>query len=227
MLGFPCNQFGAQEPGNEQEIATFCETNYGVTFPMFAQDRRQRRRTPRRSTSYLKSAKPGLLGTEAIKWNFTKFLVDREGSVVARYRTERRRRESIAARHREGACEDAPMVAARWLAVAAARVAARLAASAVAGGTAHAGKVLRVSFPVAETGFDPQAAGDIYSNYVNRAIFDPLYRYDYLARPYKLVPNTAAAHAGDLGRRQDVDDPRPARASISPTIPRSRASGAS
>ncbi|HET9045465.1 MAG TPA: ABC transporter substrate-binding protein [Casimicrobiaceae bacterium] len=54
-------------------------------------------------------------------------------------------------------------------------------------------KVLRVSFPIAETGFDPQAAGDAYSNYVNRAIFDPLYKYDYLARPYKLVPNTAAA----------------------------------
>ena len=53
--------------------------------------------------------------------------------------------------------------------------------------------MLRVAFPVAETGFDPQAAGDVYSNYVNRAIFDPLYKYDYLARPYKLVPNTAAA----------------------------------
>jgi peptide/nickel transport system substrate-binding protein len=57
---------------------------------------------------------------------------------------------------------------------------------------AVATKVLRVAFPIAETGFDPQAAGDAYSNYVNRAIFDPLYRYDYLARPYKLVPNTAA-----------------------------------
>jgi ABC-type transport system substrate-binding protein len=53
-------------------------------------------------------------------------------------------------------------------------------------------KTLRVAFPVAETGFDPQAAGDAYSNYVNRAIFDPLYRYDYLARPYRIVPNTAA-----------------------------------
>jgi ABC-type transport system substrate-binding protein len=55
------------------------------------------------------------------------------------------------------------------------------------------GKVLRVAFPIAETGFDPQAAGDIYSVYVNRVIFDPLYKYDYLARPYKIVPNTAAA----------------------------------
>ncbi len=56
----------------------------------------------------------------------------------------------------------------------------------------HPGE-LHVAFPVAETGFDPQAAGDAYSNYVNRAIFDPLYRYDYLARPFRIVPNTAAA----------------------------------
>jgi oligopeptide transport system substrate-binding protein len=69
-----------------------------------------------------------------------------------------------------------------------------LAASApLASAQAAAAKTLHVSFPVAETGFDPQAAGDIYSNYVNRAIFDPLYRYDYLARPYRLVPNTANA----------------------------------
>jgi ABC-type transport system substrate-binding protein len=54
-------------------------------------------------------------------------------------------------------------------------------------------KVLRVAIPVAETGFDPQAAGDAYSNYVNRTIFDPLYKYDYLARPFRLVPNTATA----------------------------------
>ena len=53
--------------------------------------------------------------------------------------------------------------------------------------------VLRVAFPIAETGFDPQAAGDIYSTYVNREIFDTLYKYDYLARPYRIVPNTAAA----------------------------------
>src|SRR5947199_5597625 len=60
-------------------------------------------------------------------------------------------------------------------------------------GAADMGKVLRVSFPIAETGFDPQAAGDAYSNYVNRAIFDALYMYDFLARPYRIVPNTAAA----------------------------------
>jgi glutathione peroxidase len=84
VLGFPCNQFGAQEPGNEQEIATFCETNYDVTFPMFAKvDVNGDDAAP--LYRYLKSAKPGLLGTEAIKWNFTKFLVDRGGNVVKRY----------------------------------------------------------------------------------------------------------------------------------------------
>ena len=84
VLGFPCNQFGGQEPGSEQEIATFCETNYGVTFPMFAKiDVNGDKAAP--LYRYLKSAKPGLLGTEAIKWNFTKFLVDRGGKVIARY----------------------------------------------------------------------------------------------------------------------------------------------
>ena len=84
VLGFPCNQFGGQEPGNEQEIATFCETNYGVTFPMFAKvDVNGDKAAP--LYRYLKSARPGLLGTEAIKWNFTKFLVDRSGHAIARY----------------------------------------------------------------------------------------------------------------------------------------------
>lgn len=84
VLGFPCNQFGAQEPGNEQEIATFCETNYDVTFPMFSKvDVNGETTAP--VYRYLKRAKPGLLGTEGIKWNFTKFLVDRAGNVVARY----------------------------------------------------------------------------------------------------------------------------------------------
>jgi len=84
VLGFPCNQFGAQEPGTEAEIESFCELNYGVTFPMFAKvDVNGDQAAP--LYQYLKSAKPGLLGTEAIKWNFTKFLVDRKGEVVARY----------------------------------------------------------------------------------------------------------------------------------------------
>ncbi len=84
VLGFPCNQFGAQEPGSEAEIEQFCEINYGVTFPMFAKvDVNGKNTAP--VYEYLKAAKPGLLGSEAIKWNFTKFLVDRDGKVVARY----------------------------------------------------------------------------------------------------------------------------------------------
>ena len=84
VLGFPCNQFGSQEPGNEEQIESFCEVNYGVTFPLFAKiDVNGKNAAP--LYQYLKEAKPGLLGSEAIKWNFTKFLVDREGNVVERY----------------------------------------------------------------------------------------------------------------------------------------------
>ena len=84
ILGFPTNQFGAQEPGNEAEIAQFCELNYGVKFPLFAKiDVNGSDAAP--LYQYLKKAKPGLLGSEAIKWNFTKFLVDRKGKVVERY----------------------------------------------------------------------------------------------------------------------------------------------
>jgi len=84
VLGFPCNQFGHQEPGDEAAIEQFCEVNYGVTFPLFAKvDVNGEHAAP--VYRYLKSAKPGLLGTEAIKWNFTKFLIDRGGQVLARY----------------------------------------------------------------------------------------------------------------------------------------------
>ena len=84
ILGFPCNQFGAQQPGTEKEIAAFCELNYGVTFPMFAKvDVNGKSAAP--VFNYLKAEKPGLLGSEAIKWNFTKFLLDRKGTVLARY----------------------------------------------------------------------------------------------------------------------------------------------
>ena len=84
VLGFPCNQFGGQEPGTEAEIATFCETSFGVTFPMFAKvDVNGDKAAP--VYKWLKKEKPGLLGSEAIKWNFTKFLVDRSGKVVGRY----------------------------------------------------------------------------------------------------------------------------------------------
>ena len=84
ILGFPCNQFGAQEPGSEAEIESFCEVNYGVTFPLFAKvDVNGADAAP--LYRHLKAAKPGLLGSEAIKWNFTKFLVDRKGNVIERY----------------------------------------------------------------------------------------------------------------------------------------------
>jgi len=84
VLGFPCNQFGAQEPGDADAIESFCEINYGVTFPLFAKiDVNGDSAIP--LYKYLKKAKPGLLGSEAIKWNFTKFLVDRKGNVVERY----------------------------------------------------------------------------------------------------------------------------------------------
>ena len=84
VLGFPCNQFGAQEPGSEAEIGQFCAANYGVTFPMFAKiEVNGERAHP--LYKYLKDAKPGLLGTEAIKWNFTKFLIGKDGEPVARY----------------------------------------------------------------------------------------------------------------------------------------------
>ena len=84
VLGFPCNQFGAQEPGAESEIAEFCEMNFGVTFPLFAKvDVNGDGAHP--LFKFLTKAKPGLLGSESIKWNFTKFLVDREGNVVERY----------------------------------------------------------------------------------------------------------------------------------------------
>ena len=84
ILGFPCNQFGAQEPGSEEEIESFCEVNYGVTFPLFAKVDVNGDDTAS-VYKYLKKAKPGLLGSEAIKWNFTKFLVDRDGNVVERF----------------------------------------------------------------------------------------------------------------------------------------------
>ena len=84
ILGFPCNQFGAQEPGAESEIAEFCEVNYGVEFPMFAKIEVNGAGT-HPLFKWLKKEAPGLLGTQDIKWNFTKFLIDREGRVVERF----------------------------------------------------------------------------------------------------------------------------------------------
>ena len=84
VLGFPCNQFGAQEPGNEQEIASFCSTSFGVSFPLF---RKLEVNGPGAHPLFveLKRRAPGLLGSQRIKWNFTKFLISGDGSRVERF----------------------------------------------------------------------------------------------------------------------------------------------
>jgi glutathione peroxidase len=84
ILGFPCNQFGAQEPGDAEEIANFCSTTYHVTFPMMKKIEVNGER-PHPLYEWLKKQKKGLLGTTSIKWNFTKFLIDRSGAVVERF----------------------------------------------------------------------------------------------------------------------------------------------
>jgi glutathione peroxidase len=84
ILGFPCNQFGKQEPGDSAQIQSFCETSFGVSFPLF-QKIEVNGSNAHPLYQYLTKAAPGLLGTQAIKWNFTKFLVDRSGKVVKRY----------------------------------------------------------------------------------------------------------------------------------------------
>lgn len=84
VLGFPCNQFGHQEPGDAEEIKNFCSLKYDVTFPMFQKvDVNGPKAHP--LFSFLKDHRPGIMGSKAIKWNFTKFLVNREGEVVKRY----------------------------------------------------------------------------------------------------------------------------------------------
>lgn len=84
VLAFPCNQFGQQEPGDSRDIAEFCELNYQVSFPLFEKiDVNGSHTHP--LFQFLKSAAPGVLGSKAVKWNFTKFLIDRDGHVVKRY----------------------------------------------------------------------------------------------------------------------------------------------
>ena len=86
ILGFPCNQFGAQEPGSAEQIQNFCSTNYGVTFPMFEKtDVNGGGSHP--LYLYLKDQAPGILGTTGIKWNFTKFLVSKDGQSITRFAT--------------------------------------------------------------------------------------------------------------------------------------------
>ena len=84
VLGFPCNQFGAQDPGKNEEIAQFCQLNYGVSFPMMAKiDVNGPAADP--LYQWLSAQAPGLLGSKSIKWNFTKFLVGKDGQVIKRY----------------------------------------------------------------------------------------------------------------------------------------------
>ena len=84
VLGFPCNQFGAQDPGSNDEIASFCQLNYGVSFPMMAKvDVNGAQAHP--LYQWLVKEAPGILGTKSIKWNFTKFLIGRDGRVLGRY----------------------------------------------------------------------------------------------------------------------------------------------
>jgi glutathione peroxidase len=84
IIAFPCNQFGAQEPGDAAEIANFCSLTYDVTFPLMAKiDVNGEKADP--LYKHLKKAKPGMLGLESVKWNFTKFLVDKDGNVVSRH----------------------------------------------------------------------------------------------------------------------------------------------
>ena len=84
VLGFPCDQFGHQEPGDEQEIKRFCSLNYEVSFPMFAKIAVNGAQA-HPLYQHLKHEQPGILGSESIKWNFTKFLVDRQGKVLRRF----------------------------------------------------------------------------------------------------------------------------------------------
>jgi glutathione peroxidase len=84
VLGFPCDQFGHQEPGDEEEIKNFCSLNYDVSFPMFAKIE-VNGETTHPLYRYLKAEAKGVLGSESIKWNFTKFLIDKDGNVVRRY----------------------------------------------------------------------------------------------------------------------------------------------
>lgn len=84
ILGFPCNQFGGQDPGTDDEIASFCQLNYGVTFPMHARVE-VKGRDAHPLFRHLSASARGLLGTESIKWNFTKFLIARDGTILERY----------------------------------------------------------------------------------------------------------------------------------------------
>lgn len=84
VLGFPCNQFGKQEPGDEQAIQSFCDLNFSTSFPLFKKIDINGKNAPP-LFDYLKSNAPGILGTQSVKWNFTKFLINRNGKVIKRF----------------------------------------------------------------------------------------------------------------------------------------------
>ena len=90
ILGFPCNQFGSQEPGSDEEISLFCSTKYDVTFPLFSKIK-VNGPAAHPLFKFLTSSKPGLLGSEKIKWNFTKFLINKSGEPIKRFLREHRR----------------------------------------------------------------------------------------------------------------------------------------
>lgn len=95
VMGFPCNQFGAQEPGDADQILSFCEKSYNVTFPLFAK-LEVNGANSHPLFVFLKRSAPGVLGTEAVKWNFTKFLVDRRGNMIQRYAPTTKPEELVA-----------------------------------------------------------------------------------------------------------------------------------
>ena len=183
----PVRRAGA---GDATGIAPSATSNYGVTFPLFAKiDVNGANAAPLYQLPE-KPRSPGLLGTEAIKWNFTKFLVDRKGDVVARYAPNVTRSRWPATSKKLLYARDHEPNAPR-------RARGDRADGANAGFRRGAGRPEQDPAgrcaKLAERASTRRRSNDIYSNYVNRVIFDPLYNYDYLARPYKIVPNTAAA----------------------------------
>ena len=95
IIGFPSNEFGGQDPGNNEQIASFCQLNYGVSFPMMSKVKVNGAEA-HPLWQWLKAQAPGILGTEGIKWNFTKFLVDKDGSVYKRYAPQTRPQDIVA-----------------------------------------------------------------------------------------------------------------------------------
>ena len=224
ILGFPCNQFGAQEPGSEEEIESFCEVNYGVTFPLFAKvDVNGEGRGAALPVPEEGEARAARLRGDQVELHQVPGRPRRQRRRALR--AERRAREPRS-RHRRSFSDVRDEPASRRSRSRSPRARAR-ALPGIASAQADPNKVLRVVFPVAETGFDPQASLDVYSNYVNRAMFDALYRVRLPRAALQDRPEHGGRAARDLRRRPRLDDPDQARASTSPTIRRSRERSAS